>query len=70
MRLRQEMAKLQVEVNEEKSATVDLDRSESFGFLGFDFRRVRALSGAWRPPRRRRIRVRVDADQAAICAWS
>ena len=49
MRLRQELAKLQVEVNEEKSATVDLTRGESFGFLGFDFRRVRALSGARRP---------------------
>jgi RNA-directed DNA polymerase len=49
VRLRQELAKLQVEVNEEKSATVDLTRGESFGFLGFDFRRVRALSGARRP---------------------
>ena len=49
VRLRQELAKLQVEVNEEKSATVDLTRGESFGFLGFDFRRVRALSGAQRP---------------------
>jgi RNA-directed DNA polymerase len=49
MRLRQELAKLQVEVNEDKSATVDLAQGESFGFLGFDFRRVRALSGARRP---------------------
>ena len=49
MRLRQELAKLQVEVNEDKSATVDLAQGESFGFLGFDFRRVRALGGARRP---------------------
>jgi len=49
LRLRQELAKLQVEVNEEKSSTVELDRGESFGFLGFDFRRVRARSGKWRP---------------------
>ncbi|MGE3348557.1 MAG: group II intron reverse transcriptase/maturase [Ramlibacter sp.] len=48
-RLRQELAKLQVEVNEEKSTTVELARGESFGFLGFDFRRVRSLSGALRP---------------------
>jgi RNA-directed DNA polymerase len=48
-RLRQELAKLQVEVNEEKSTTVDLARGESFGFLGFEFRRIRARSGAWRP---------------------
>jgi RNA-directed DNA polymerase len=48
-RLRQELAQLQVEVNEEKSTTVDLGRGESFGFLGFEFRRIRARSGAWRP---------------------
>jgi RNA-directed DNA polymerase len=48
-RLRQELAKLQVEVNEEKSTTVELARGESFGFLGFDFRRVRSLRGALRP---------------------
>ncbi len=42
-RLRQELAKLQVEVNEEKSRIVDLCRGESFGFLGFDFRRMRSL---------------------------
>ncbi len=47
-RLRQELAKLQVEVNEEKSTTVELGRGESFGFLGFEFRRIRARSGAWR----------------------
>ena len=48
-RLREELATLQVEINEEKSRTVDLSRSESFGFLGFDFRRVRSRRGLWRP---------------------
>ena len=48
-RLREEIAKLQVQINEEKSRMVDLERGESFGFLGFDFRRVRSLQGAWRP---------------------
>ena len=48
-RLRQELAKLQVQINEEKSRRVDLVRGESFGFLGFDFRRVRSLNGRWRP---------------------
>jgi RNA-directed DNA polymerase len=33
-RLREEFAKLQVEINEEKSRIVDLERPESFGFLG------------------------------------
>jgi RNA-directed DNA polymerase len=48
-RLREEFAKIQVEVNEEKSRVVDLAKGETFGFLGFDFRRVRSLKGEWRP---------------------
>ena len=47
-RLREEFAKLHVEINEEKSRVVDLAKGESFGFLGFDFRRVRSLRGVWR----------------------
>jgi len=48
-RLREELAKLHVELNEEKSRIVDLAEGESFGFLGFDFRRVRSRRGKWRP---------------------
>jgi RNA-directed DNA polymerase len=48
-RLREELAKLQVEINEDKSRKVDLERGESFGFLGFEFRRVRSKSGRWMP---------------------
>ena len=48
-RLREEFGKLQVEINDEKSRIVDLERGESFGFLGFDFRYLRSLRGAWRP---------------------
>jgi RNA-directed DNA polymerase len=47
-RLREELAKLQVETNDEKSRIVDLSRGESFGFLGFDFRRIRSRRGVWR----------------------
>jgi RNA-directed DNA polymerase len=47
-RLREELAALQVEINEEKSRIVDLGRGESFGFLGFDFRRIRSQQGVWR----------------------
>ena len=48
-RLREEFGKLQVEINDEKSRTVDLERGEGFGFLGFEFRYLRGLSGAMRP---------------------
>jgi RNA-directed DNA polymerase len=48
-RLREELGKLRVEINEEKSRIVDLRQGGSFGFLGFEFRRVRSLKGAWRP---------------------
>src|SRR5262252_4045958 len=47
-RLREELAALQVEVNEEKSRIADLSRGESFGYLGFDFRRIRSERGVWR----------------------
>jgi RNA-directed DNA polymerase len=46
-RLREELAALEVEVNEEKSRTCDLAKGESFGFLGFDIRRVRSARGKW-----------------------
>ncbi len=48
-RLREELVKLHVEINEEKSRVVDLGKGESFGFLGFEFRRVRSRQGKWRP---------------------
>ena len=47
----EEFTKLQVEINEEKSRIVDLGaRAESFGFRGFDFRRLlRSISRqVWR----------------------
>ena len=50
-RIRQELAKLLVEVNEEKTRIVDLTRGESFGFLGFEFRRVRSRADRWMPLR-------------------
>jgi RNA-directed DNA polymerase len=48
-RLREELGKLRVEINEEKSRIVDLRKGGSFGFLGFEFRRVLSLKGVWRP---------------------
>lgn len=46
-RLREEFAKLEVEINDDKSKMVDLMRGESFGFLGFDFRRTLSSRGVW-----------------------
>lgn len=48
-RLREELSKLQVEVNEEKSKVVDLKKGEGFGFLGFQFHRRLSRKGNWCP---------------------
>ena len=47
-RLGEELAKLRVEINEEKSRKVDLSKGGSFGFLGFEYRRIRSRKGRWR----------------------
>jgi RNA-directed DNA polymerase len=60
-RLREEFAKLRVEINEEKSRMVDLKKKESFGFLGFDFRRIRSLKGVWRPQYTPKLKKRTTA---------
>lgn len=44
-RLCEELAKLDVQLNEEKSRIIDLAKDESFNFLGFSFRQVRTLQG-------------------------
>ncbi len=46
-RLLEELAKLDVKLNEKKTKRLDLTKGASFGFLGFDFRRVRTLRGVW-----------------------
>ena len=47
-RVREELAKLRVEINEEKSRKVDLSKGGTFGFLGFEYRRMRSRRGKWR----------------------
>ena len=46
-RLREELHKLEVQINEEKTKFVDLAKGESFSFVGFDFRRVKTRRGKW-----------------------
>ena len=46
-RLREELAKLDLRLNEAKSRVVDLTQEEVFGFLGFTFRRLRSRWGRW-----------------------
>ncbi|XVN40702.1 MAG: group II intron reverse transcriptase/maturase [Rickettsia endosymbiont of Argas persicus] len=45
IRLRQELLKIKVELNEEKTNTVNLKSGETFSFLGFDFRLVKTKQG-------------------------
>ena len=60
-RLREELDKLQVHINEEKTKQLDLVKGDSFGFLGFDFRRLKTKTGKWRvnyqPKMQARIKV-------------
>jgi RNA-directed DNA polymerase len=37
---------------------VDLEKGESFGFLGFEFRRIRSRQGRWMPLRILKIKKR------------
>jgi len=46
-RLREELAKLDLRLNDEKSRIVDLTKGEAFGFLGFTIRRARSRRGKW-----------------------
>jgi RNA-directed DNA polymerase len=48
-RLREELAKLRVEINEDKSRMVDLAKDGSFSFLGFEYRRILSRNRVWRP---------------------
>jgi RNA-directed DNA polymerase len=59
-RLREELGKLQVEVNEEKSRIVDLAKGDSFGFLGFDFRRIPSRNGRQRTHRTPKLKKRTE----------
>jgi RNA-directed DNA polymerase len=46
-RLLEELEKLDVQLNREKTRIVDLITDETFSFLGFDFRRIKTRRGKW-----------------------
>lgn len=46
-RLKEEIEKLGIEMNEDKTRIVDLTKGESFSFLGFDFWRYKTRKGKW-----------------------
>jgi RNA-directed DNA polymerase len=46
-RLQEELEKLEVKLNLDKTQIVDLTQGESFSFLGFDYRRTRTRKGKW-----------------------
>jgi RNA-directed DNA polymerase len=48
-RLLEELAELQVKINEEKTKSIDLAKGESFVFLGFEMRIVKTKEGKDRP---------------------
>ena len=76
-RIREEMAKLQVEINEEKSRIVDWAKGESFSFLGFDFRRIRSRNRKWRTPYAPKLKKRTallaklkkSSDVTSVSRW-
>jgi RNA-directed DNA polymerase len=47
-RIREEMAKLRVEINEEKSRIVEVAKGGRFSFLGFEYRRILGRNRKWR----------------------
>jgi len=64
-----ELGKIEIEVNKEKSRMVDLDKGESFDFLGFRFRRVMSHNGRWRPDRQPTMKSRknITREVSEIC---
>src|SRR5260221_270935 len=68
-RLLDEFARLQVEINDEKSRRVDLERGENFGFLGFDFRYLRGLRGVMRPHYTPKLKKRTALYASSSANW-
>src|SRR5690349_17076691 len=64
-RLREELVKLRVEINEDKSRVVDLAKDGSFSFLGFEYRRMRSRKRVWRPYYAPKLKKRTELLQSS-----
>ncbi|GFR08657.1 protein YkfC [Trichonephila clavata] len=62
-RLQEELAKLKVEVNEEKTKVINLKERETFSFLGFDFREKITKQGKWRVQTTPQMKARTNLLQ-------
>lgn len=63
-RLREELDKIQVHINEEKTRQLDLIKGDSFSFLGFEFRRLRTKTGKWRVNYQPKMQARTKVIEA------
>jgi RNA-directed DNA polymerase len=59
-KLLEELARIAVKVNTEKTRLVDMMKGETFSFLGFDFRRMKAKSGKWTVSMTPRMKARTE----------
>jgi RNA-directed DNA polymerase len=46
-RVREELSKLEVKINEQKTTYPDLTKGERFNFMGFTIKRARSMNGKW-----------------------
>ncbi|GBN28907.1 Putative uncharacterized protein YkfC [Araneus ventricosus] len=62
-RLQEELVKLEVSVNEEKTKAINLKKGETFNFLGFDFRERITKQGKWSVQRTPTMKARTNLLQ-------
>ncbi|MFT4313615.1 MAG: group II intron reverse transcriptase/maturase [Wolbachia pipientis] len=62
-RVQEELAKLKVEVNKEKTKVINLKERETFSFLGFDFREKITKQGKWRVQTTPQMKARTNLLQ-------
>lgn len=72
-RIREELGKLQVEINEDKTRYVQFNKGESFEFLGFLFKKTtthQGKAGVWRQPKKKAIQNLRDKIKTAFKTYT